>query len=67
MSRAIDEGAEACILGCADMAELALDLQDQLDVPVIDGVDATIRLAEALGGSGLAPSKVGGWAYPSRA
>lgn len=67
MSRAIGEGAEACILGCAGMAELAGDLQDQLGVPVIDGVDAAVRLAEALGGSHLAPSKIGGWAYPSRA
>lgn len=67
MSRAINEGAEACILGCAGMAELAGDLQDQLGVPVIDGVDAAVRLAEALGGSRLAPSKIAGWAYPSRA
>lgn len=66
MGRAIENGAEAAILGCAGMANLAAMLQRELGIPVIDGVDAAVRMAEMLAASGHAPSKRSGWAYPSR-
>lgn len=66
IAQGITGGAEAAVLGCAGMADLAQSLQDELGVPVIDGVDAAVRMAEMLAASGHAPSKVGGWAYPSR-
>lgn len=59
-------GAEAAVLGCAGMADLANELTRELGVPVVDGVDAAVRLAEALAASGHRPSKIGGWALPSR-
>lgn len=56
--------AEAIVLGCAGMADLAASLASEFRVPVIEGVSAAVRLAEALAGLGLATSKVGGWAPP---
>ncbi|PDT16664.1 Asp/Glu/hydantoin racemase [Rhizobium sp. J15] len=65
--RAMENGAEAAVLGCAGMADLAASLQQELGIPVINGIDAAVRLAEMLAASGLAPSKRRGWAFPSRA
>ncbi|KKX33456.1 aspartate/glutamate racemase family protein [Rhizobium sp. LC145] len=67
IARAMENGAEAAILGCAGMADLAAALQQELGVPVIDGIEAAIRLAEMLAASGFTPSKHRGWAFPSRA
>jgi allantoin racemase len=67
MRQAIHNGAEAAILGCAGMADFAAELQLDLGIPVIDGVDAAVRIAEMLAASGVSPSKQGGWAYPHRA
>jgi allantoin racemase len=63
----MNNGAEAAILGCAGMADFAPDLSIELGIPIIDGVDAAVRMAEMLAQSGLVPSKRGSWAYPSRA
>jgi allantoin racemase len=63
--RAIDEdGSGAIVLGCAGMADLARFLEDRLQVPVIDGVAAAVKFAEALIGLGLKTSKLGDLAYP---
>lgn len=63
--RALDEdGAEAIVLGCAGMADLASDLAKALGVPVIDGVGAGVKLVEALVGLGLGTSKRGALASP---
>lgn len=67
MVHAIQNGADAAILGCAGMADFAATLRRELGVPVIDGVDAAVRMAEMLAGAGLSPSKRAGWAYPHRA
>ncbi|AJE48660.1 aspartate/glutamate racemase family protein [Celeribacter indicus] len=61
-----DRGAEAAVLGCAGMADFAASLTEDLGLPVIDGVDAAVRLAETLVGAGHRPSKIGGWARPAR-
>lgn len=42
------DGADAIILGCAGMSDLAADLSAQHGVPVIDGVAAACGLAAAL-------------------
>ena len=65
--QAMRNGAEAAVLGCAGMADFAAELRAKLGIPVIDGVDAAVRMAEMLAKSELAPSKHRGWAYPSRA
>jgi allantoin racemase len=65
--RALDEdGAEAIVLGCAGMADLAADLTKALEVPVIDGVGAGVKLVEMLVGLGLRTSKRGALAFPPR-
>jgi allantoin racemase len=65
--RALDEdGADAIVLGCAGMAELAAALAVEFDIPVVDGVAAAVALAEALAALRLATSKRGGYARPLR-
>ncbi len=54
----------AIVLGCAGMAELTATLQQRLGVPVIDGVAAAVKLAEALAALGLRTSKHGDYARP---
>jgi allantoin racemase len=62
---AIDEDrAEAIVLGCAGMAELAASLAAEFAVPVIDGVAAAVVLAEGFAAIGLKTSKRGGFARP---
>lgn len=59
-----EDRAEAIVLGCAGMADLAKRLSDQHGVPVIDGVTAAVKLAEGLVGLGLRTSGLGGYAPP---
>lgn len=59
-----EDGAEAVILGCAGMADLAAELTAETGVPVIDGVAAGVKLAEALVGLGLKTSKLSTFAWP---
>jgi allantoin racemase len=63
--RAIAEDRSgAIVLGCAGMADLVRYLEDRLGLPVIDGVKAAVKLAEALVSLGLRTSKKGDLAYP---
>ncbi len=63
--RAIAEDqSSAIVLGCAGMADLARYIEDKLQVPVIDGVAAAVKMAEALVGMGLKTSKRGDLAPP---
>jgi allantoin racemase len=59
------DGAECILLGCAGMADLARALTEEMRLPVIDGVAAAVKLAEAVVGLGLRTSKVGGYARPA--
>ena len=59
-----EDKSGAIVLGCAGMADLARFLEDRLQVPVIDGVAAAVKFAEALVGLGLKTSKRGDLAYP---
>jgi allantoin racemase len=64
--RAIAEDhAEAIILGCAGLQPLIGRLQVALGVPIIEGVAAAVKLAEALVSLQLSTSKRGAWAYPA--
>jgi allantoin racemase len=56
--------SEAIVLGCGGMAALCATLQDRLGVPVIDGVSAAVKFAEALVGLRLQTSKIGDYAAP---
>ncbi|HLQ56357.1 MAG TPA: aspartate/glutamate racemase family protein [Streptosporangiaceae bacterium] len=59
-----NDHAEVICLGCAGMAGLEEAITTELGVPVIDGVGAAVRLAEALVGLGLRTSKVSTYAPP---
>ena len=65
IATAIDEDkAEAIVLGCAGMADLAKRLEQEFALPVVDGVSAAVKHAEALVGLGLRTSKRGAYASP---
>jgi allantoin racemase len=56
--------AEVICLGCAGLAGLEEAITAELGVPVIDGVGAAVRLAEAIVGLGLKTSKLSTFAPP---
>ena len=63
--KAVEEDhAEVICLGCAGMAGLEEAITGELRVPVIDGVGAAVRLAEAVVGLGLKTSKRSTYAVP---
>jgi allantoin racemase len=59
-----EERAEAIVLGCAGMADLAARLSEKHGLPVVDGVASAVKLAEAFGALGLKTSKIGAYAAP---
>ncbi|MGA2530290.1 MAG: aspartate/glutamate racemase family protein [Acidimicrobiales bacterium] len=59
------DNAEAICLGCAGMAGLEEAITGALGVPVIDGIGAAVRLAEAVVGLDLRTSKISTYAVPS--
>ncbi|MFI5012485.1 MAG: aspartate/glutamate racemase family protein [Hyphomicrobiales bacterium] len=59
-----EDRAEAIVLGCAGMADLAASLSLAHGVPVIDGVAAAVTLIEGLARLGLRTSKRGPYAEP---
>jgi allantoin racemase len=52
------------VLGCAGMTGLDRRIATMLDIPVIDGVAAAVRLAESLVALGLKTSRAGSYARP---
>ena len=64
IARALDKGAEAIVLGCAGMADLTQKLSRKFGVPVVDGVAAAVKQAEALAGLKLTTSRRGSYASP---
>ncbi len=59
-----DDGAEAIVLGCAGMTDLARALEERAGVPVLDGVACAVGLAETLARLGLKTSKRNAYAAP---
>lgn len=59
-----DDRAEAIVLGCAGMADLAAALSARFRVPVLDGVACAVRLAASLVALGLNTSRAGPYALP---
>ncbi|MDT8894698.1 aspartate/glutamate racemase family protein [Halomonas sp. I1] len=63
--RARDEdGVGAIVLGCGGMADLTDEIAEAVGLPVVEGVTAAVKLAEALVGLGLGTSKHGDLAFP---
>jgi allantoin racemase len=59
-----EDRAEAIVLGCAGMADLAAHLSAKHGLPVLDGVACAVKLAESLVSLGLRTSKAGAYAPP---
>ena len=59
-----NDNAEAIILGCAGMADLAENLETKHKLPVIEGVSSAVVLAESLIKLKIKTSKVGSYAFP---
>jgi allantoin racemase len=59
-----DDKAEAIVLGCAGMTELAGDLSKEIGAPVLDGVACAVALAESMVRVGLRTSKVNTYKTP---
>ncbi|MCL7940348.1 aspartate/glutamate racemase family protein [Halomonas sp. ATCH28] len=63
--RARDEdNIGAIVLGCGGMADLTDTISREVGLPVVEGVTAAVKLAEALVGLGLCTSKHGDLAFP---
>jgi allantoin racemase len=61
-----DDRAEAIVLGCAGMADLAGEFSAEFGVPVIEGVSAAVKLVEALAALRVVTSKAGAYAPSPR-
>jgi allantoin racemase len=62
---AIDEdGAEVIVLGCGGLGGFDKELEAQIGVPVIDGIVAAVKMAEACHAYGVSTSKVSTFARP---
>jgi allantoin racemase len=59
-----EDSCEAIVLGCGGMAKLCAELTQELELPVIDGVVAAVKLVEGLIGAGLQTSKRLSYAAP---
>lgn len=65
--KAVEEDyAEAILLGCAGMADFAQKLEQELGVPVIDGVVAAVKFAEAIVDLGKTTSKLKTYKFPEK-
>ncbi len=65
IGRAVEEDrAEAIVLGCAGMADLAESLAKDHGLPVLDGVTCAVGLAETMVKLRLMTSRIGGYSPP---
>ncbi len=63
--RAIAAGADVCILGGAPLAGIASQIADRVRVPLVDGVAAAVRQAEALAALGCRKATAGTFRRPA--
>ncbi len=63
-ARAREVGAEVLVLGCAGMTRWSTEVAARTGMPVVDGVAAAVKLAEALVALGLSTSRTGGYGRP---
>ncbi len=59
-----EDNIGAIVLGCGGMADLTPTITEAVGLPVVEGVTAAIKLAEAVVGLGLGTSKFGDLAFP---
>lgn len=59
-----EDGAECIVLGCAGFVQFVDKLNQELPIPVIDGVSPAVKLCETLVDMGCKSSKQNLWANP---
>ncbi len=59
-----EDQAEAIVLGCAGMTDLAQSLSEEHGIPVLDGVACAVSLSESMARLNIKTSKLGGYAIP---
>jgi len=59
---AVQDRAEAIVLGCAGMTDLTERLAAEHGLPVLDGVSCAVAMAEAMVRLRLKTSRLGGYA-----
>tara|TARA_R110002124_G_scaffold134296_1_gene297002 strand:+ start:1597 stop:2340 length:744 start_codon:yes stop_codon:yes gene_type:complete len=59
-----EDNIGAIVLGCGGMADLTPQISEAVGLPIVEGVTAAIKLAEAVVGLGLGTSKFGDLAFP---
>ena len=59
-----EDNIGAIVLGCGGMADLTDTLSQEVGLPVVEGVTAAVKLAEALVSLGLGTSKFGDLDFP---
>jgi allantoin racemase len=59
-----EDRAEAIVLGCAGMVDLADKLSEQFSIPVLDGVTCAVSLCESLVRLKMSTTRQGGYAPP---
>ena len=65
VARALEQDrVDTVVLGCAGMSDFCKTLEDSLQIRVIDGVQAAVKLAEALVGGGFRTAKTGAYGFP---
>ena len=60
-----EDDAEVIIIGGGPVAGLVREIRDEIPVPLIDGVSAAVKLAEALVGLEPRPPRKGSFARPA--
>ena len=61
-----EDDAEAILLGCAGFAQFAQELEEDLHIPVLDGVVCAVKMAEAIVELGKTTSKYKTYRPPER-
>ena len=61
-----EDEAEAILLGCAGFADFAQALEDELGIPVLDGVVCAVKMAEAVVELGKTTSKRKTYRFPEQ-
>ena len=59
-----EDGIGAIVMGCGGMADLTPQISAAVGLPIVEGVTAAVKLAEALVGLGLQTSKHGDLDFP---
>lgn len=59
-----EDNIGAIVLGCGGMADLTAHIQEEVGLPIVEGVTAAVKLAESLVSLGLKTSKYGDLALP---